>query len=147
MAAIRWRGFATSIEYCDECDFATVGLGTECCSLLVPYFVSLIREMMVYNNQTVSRVEGAAASLVRKLIDGQCHSCRWLVSVLRLVQLSSHIFQLLYPSRKGPTLSPRTMTYHLHALTQSHVNSVVIYSRKYVTLLGKMLVERTSKVS
>ncbi|KAF8338920.1 exocyst complex component Sec10-domain-containing protein [Cantharellus anzutake] len=31
--------------------------------------VTLRREMMVYNNQTVSRAEGAAASLVRKLTD------------------------------------------------------------------------------
>jgi hypothetical protein len=40
------------------------------------------REMVVFNNQTVSKVEGAANALMQRLVDGQCsHTVRFVSPV------------------------------------------------------------------
>ena len=44
--------------------------------------VTIRREMVVFNNQAVSKVEGAANGLMQKLTDGNCSPFRHLLQIL-----------------------------------------------------------------
>ena len=113
--------------------------------------VTIRREMTVFNNQTVSRIEGAANHIIQKLAD--CESL--LISSEAslsltsggLVKPSSHGLPTNSPNKNGQISSPRTMTCRLPVSTPNPAKRVVRPWRKSEMQLRRHSAARTWRCS
>jgi hypothetical protein len=99
---------------------------------LYPLAVSSVttrREMTIFNNQTVSRIEGAANTLLQRMTDGKYF---YVVSDCLSNHIQLQYLGFLFSSRNKRKMisNPGMTTSHLLVSTQSLVKLAVKYSRK-----------------
>lgn len=98
--------------------------------------VTVRRDMVVFNNQTVSRAEGAANAFLQKMIDCKFPSSRpcSLRLTLALDQQSSLGFPPSCQNKRRTILPLETMTSHSRASTPNRASRVVSCWRRLGTV-------------
>lgn len=101
--------------------------------------VTIRREMSVFNNQAVSRVEGASNNLLQRLIDGEFNQGP------AHVPFHNESSQPLFPGylcnsedKRRTISSLGTTTNHLPESTQSHVLLVARFWKRFGTLRSRL---------
>ena len=100
--------------------------------------VTIRREMSVFNNQVVSRVEGASNNLLQRLIDGKSSQDSQIPLTNKPPKRSFHGYLYNLVNRRGTISSPGMTTSHLPELTRNHVSLAAKFWKGFGTLRFKI---------